>query len=121
VTRLEQLRHAVSVLAASPENQILSLIEIGLVNGSRPIDELTNVDELALQFEDATYLLGGLVHEGHLSPIAAEAIGGLSEFLLNLSGRKNSDFWTIKALRADPRWVQVRQLARECLSVMQAA
>jgi hypothetical protein len=116
VTRLEQLRHAIGVLAASPEDQLLYLTQIGHADNSRPMDESTNIDELALQFEDATYLVRGLVLSGELNDKAEESLANLNNLILRLSGAKNSEFWTIRALEEDSRWGEVRALARECLS-----
>ena len=115
MTKLEQLRHAIGVLASSSEDQILYLCKIGLIDRCNVIDERTNVDELALHFEDATYLVEALVNESKLSQLEATYIEDLKEFLVSLSEERNAEFWTIKALRIDPRWAQVRELARKCI------
>lgn len=115
VTLLEQLRSAISLLAASPEDQRLYMIEIGRGTNSLEIDEATNIDELGLQFEDASYLVAQLARKGELNAEAVEHIEDLNNLMLRLSGMKNSDFWTIKALYEDDRWAQVRALARKSL------
>lgn len=118
MTPLQQLRYAISVLAASPEKQLRYLVEIGHIDDSHAIDSRTNIDELALQFEDATYLVPGLLRRGHLTPKANRLIDKLNDFTLGLSGVENSEFWTIRALSEDSRWAQVRALAQDCLSEM---
>jgi hypothetical protein len=118
VTPLEQVSNAIGILAASPEDQQAYLIEIGLLDNSRPIDQRFNIDELGLQFEDANYLVTGLVRNKKLTGTAAGYIEKLNKFLLRLSGTSNSDFWTIQALHEDSRWAEVRALAQVCLSEM---
>ena len=39
----------------------------------------------------------------------------LDEFLSEMSGSFNSDFWTDEALSSDPRWEEVRNLAKAAL------
>jgi hypothetical protein len=118
VTRLEQLRHVVGILAASPEDQQSYLVEIGMVDNSRPVDKLNNIDELGLEFEDGTYLVAGLLRDHELTAKGAQCIEKLSDFMLQLSGDENRDFWTIQALYEDRRWTEVRALAQVCLSEM---
>jgi hypothetical protein len=116
VTALEQLKHAIGVLAAAPEEQQTYLMGIRQADNKHPVDELTNIDELGLEFEDATYLVSRLLREQKLTNSSAQQIERLNSFLGQLSGMENKDFWTIRALYEDLRWDQVRTLARECLS-----
>jgi hypothetical protein len=116
VTSLEQLRDAIGVLAASPTDQQSYLAEIGHFSNLRKVDKLTNIDELALQFEDATYLVVGLVQRRELTAEAARCVEKLDAAIAQVSGNGNSDFWTIGALYEDSRWTQIRVLAQDCLS-----
>lgn len=114
---IEQLRGAISVLAEPPEGQTHHLRRIGIVASGNG-DALTNIDELGLEFEDATYLISGLLEGSSITAAAGERIDRLNRYLLTLSGKEHSDFWTIGALSCDPRWEEVRKLARLCLKEM---
>ena len=118
MTPFEQLRHAIGVLAAPPEEQLLYLVEIGHVDDSRPIDKLTNVDELGLQFEDAAYLAPALLRNAELTVKAGKCIEELNDFMSRVSGTENRAFWTIHALNEDSRWHQIRVMAQDCLLEM---
>jgi len=118
VSPLEQLRSAIRLLSAMAEGQRRYLIEVGQITNFQAADEATSVDELGLQFEDATYLVPQLVQDDVLSAKAVEHIENLNNIMLSLSGEKNADFWTIKALYEDPRWAKIRTLACDTLAAM---
>ena len=52
---------------------------------------------------------------GEISAVQAEAARAVDAFLEKWSGEENADFWVREALWTDPRWEEVRRLARIAL------
>lgn len=69
-------------------------------------------DELALEFTDALWVATSnrLLHAA-----AAEKLNRIDELLEQHSGERNSENWTVEALRRNPLWEQVRVLAADAL------
>ncbi len=71
-------------------------------------------DEWALEFDDlyTAYVdrLLAIPPEGRL-----EALQALDATLTRMSGSANAELWTPAAVRRDPRWEEVRALARNVL------
>ena len=120
MTRHEQLQFAVRVLASSFDEQIDYLRGVfgeDMVRSGK-IDDLWNIDELALQFADIACARNGMLQSGEINSTQHDCVADLDEFLNSLSGMKNSLLWTIGALRSDPRWDIVRKKAQQCLALL---
>ena len=80
------------------------------------------VDEMALQFYD-TFLaaLPRLTDRGILTPAAGDAIRALDAFLDTFSGKHNGVLWTREALRTEPVWIRVRELAGVAADLIEAS
>lgn len=119
VNRLEQLMEALTILSSEFNVQISYLIDIGHFQYGKSIADSTNIDELYLQFEDTDYLTERLFRSGLISKDAELAISNLRNAIIHLSQFDDQDFWTVYALRCDPRWFTVRELASTALLRMQ--
>jgi hypothetical protein len=105
-----ELRESVRVLSLSPSEQLQYLRCIGLVN-AHDFDYLDiNVDELALQFEDAFIRIDAidLPYEQELK------VKELDQILKVRSSPIFQSFWTVRALFEDDDWEIIRRHAREC-------
>ena len=117
VNRLKELKDAVALLASAAESQLTYLATIEH-NKGQEFGDLTNIDEIVLQFEDASYAVKGLTDNGDISESAQIAIEKLSSELLHYSGRDASKFWTVRALMSDTRWGRIRELASDSLRAL---
>ena len=77
-----------------------------------PVPWIVLTDEMALDFDNwarcvSTYW--------KLSQEQEIRLTALDEFLSEMSGPLHSDFWTDEALSSDPRWEEVRNLAKAAL------
>lgn len=97
------------MLAADANEQMKYIQESGV-----------HVDELALEFDDALYLVNAMRTEGTWNNAVFDAIQSLDDRLDSLSGPRNSALWTCEALRDATEWVEVRRLATNCLNLLQA-
>jgi len=96
------------VLANPPEKQIAYLCSIGL--------DGDDVDELALEFEDAMVATKSEFNSGNISTKQYEQLLGLNSLLDDLSN--NSELWNEESLRVSNEWETVRSLAKSCLLVL---
>ncbi|RYD66947.1 MAG: hypothetical protein EOP58_04310 [Sphingomonadales bacterium] len=114
-TRYEQLRKAVSVLAAPAAEQAAHLDHLfsALVNGGSAA--AYGNDELALELDDIFVAANDMIECGELTEHEAALIRPLNTMLGDLSGKQHADFWLRNALADDPRWVEVRALAAAAL------
>lgn len=62
-----------------------------------------------------------MLDEHEVSPEEYQAIASIDRMLDAMSGRKNAELWIPSALHTSPKWADVRQRARECLSLMKGA
>ncbi len=106
-----ELVSSVRLLAAEAEEQA-KLVPFGMYG------ELVNCDELALNFEDSYLMVAGLVHHSLLSPEAAQRLEALDAQLKAMSGWDKEELWTLRAVRSDPLWERVRELARSALELL---
>lgn len=72
-------------------------------------------DELALTFEYSMRLMEQSAEFETLTALQRSTLGELDRRLAELSGQQNAAFWTVEALRQDPRWEELRTLARRIL------
>ena len=114
-TRYQQLRQAIANLAAPAAEQCTYLESIFLRHGS-PLPPDFNTDELGLEFGDMYLATGDMLECGEISQSEVDAARPLDKLLEKWSGRKNGDFWTVRALFSDARWDEVRQLATAALA-----
>jgi hypothetical protein len=104
MTATAELRRCLQALAQPAAEQVSLFPEFAVIG-----------DELALQFDDA-------LHAYHASastpdPIQLESLRLLDDYLTELSGPEEDRFWLERAaLASDPRWEQIRDLARAVLA-----
>lgn len=98
------LIEALTVLAADAETQVAWLIRHGV-----------EPDEIALDFDHASWMAEPLVADGRLAPEALAALREIDVTLGGMSGRENAERWTAEALSTDEGWALARQLARRVL------
>lgn len=111
VKRLEELKKSLNILAGDVESQLSYLHDCGYFKSKKYLNDLTNVDELALQFEDVNYVTNGLLRDGLISKEAEALIKAVEAELTSYSGENGLGFWTIGGLRHDSRWSHIRNLA----------
>lgn len=70
-------------------------------------------DELALEFEDAMRRSADWLVR--LPDAQARPLQALNSFLEASSGTKHADLWENDSLSCDPRWNDIRELARDVL------
>ncbi|MFF4778967.1 hypothetical protein ACFY05_39705 [Microtetraspora fusca] len=75
-------------------------------------------DELALNFDDV-YQTVWMVDEqwpGLLTAEVKAVLDGIDRGLQAMSGEEHAEVWTCEGLMSDPRWEQVRILARRAVA-----
>jgi hypothetical protein len=115
VMDIDRLREALTVLAAPAGAQIQYLESIGHFARQNGIDDDVNIDEIGLQFGDVEYTIRNLRDSGAIDAIIERAIRDVGKKLADLSNGRDSEFWTVEALKNDPRWEDIRRDARSCL------
>ncbi|NIJ65082.1 hypothetical protein FHR20_002044 [Sphingomonas leidyi] len=115
-TCYQYLRQAVAHLAAGADTQHAHLESIlGHLTPDGDASGYGN-DELALELDDFYHAANHMHEWGEISREEIEAIRPLDAMLRTLSGKAHADFWRREALWSDPRWEQVRALARRALA-----
>ena len=109
---VETLIESMRLLASDPENQVGHLAALGLS------EDWMDVDEIALEFEDAYGVVPRLATEGLISADAHAAIDALDIYLKSFSGSENRELWTADAVRQSAEWARVRVLAAVALESM---
>src|SRR5260370_25488653 len=99
---LQHLRHALQLLA-SPAQAQLSHFPVGWV---------VLTDEMVLDFDAWVERISSY---WKLSKEQMARLTELDEFLKKMSASSKRDFWTDEALSSDPRWEEVRTLAKAAL------
>jgi hypothetical protein len=114
--RFEQLREAIANLAASADVQAAYLDRVhSPLTGGGSAAGYGN-DELALEFDDIFHAAGHMVDAGELTPWQRDAAVPLDAILNRWSGQSHAAFWKREALWSDPRWEEVRSVAKEALT-----
>ena len=106
---LDQLRAAVSRLAAPPAQQVQYL---------RHINTHPSADELALEFHDLIVSRSRLRSQSGISNEVLSLVAALEEKLNSFSGAHHAEEWNVSALEDSPNWNEVRSLARQLLSAL---
>ncbi len=101
---LQMVTESLQLMAAKYDDQIRALPEFV----HRP-------DEVALIFEDCIPLAEQLVDAGVVAPDALSRMRHINDLLKGYSGGRAQDFWTTEAMKDDPRWEQLRSLARDAI------
>ena len=99
---LEHLYHSIQVLASPAQAQLNHF----------PVDWIVLTDEMALDFDHWVQCLPTYWKP---SPVQMDQLSRLDDFLSEMSGSLHSDFGTDEALSSDPRWEEVRTLAKAVL------
>ncbi|TMR08212.1 hypothetical protein ETD86_48785 [Nonomuraea turkmeniaca] len=71
-----------------------------------------DVDELALEFDDALHLAQAKVHEGLLSQEAYQALLPVDAKLSHMT-EHGAELWTGEAVATAPAWEELRTIARQ--------
>jgi hypothetical protein len=98
-----RLQHAVQALAQPAKIQ-LELFP----------DFVCKVDELSLDFDNWWLCIRS--REGLVTSQQRSLLAEIDEQLDRMSGKENSELWTEDALRENPWWEHIRDLARKTLS-----
>ena len=101
----EQLRQSLQVLAAEAQEQVDHFHP-----GSDIISELVT---------DYNHFAETIFTYWILSPNQALQLKTLKDYFQALDDPATDDFWTVKALYSDPRWNEVRRLAKHALSSLE--
>ncbi len=113
--RYQQLRQAISRLAASADEQHAYLESIlGHLTADGDASRYGN-DELALEFDDIYMAAGHMRAWGEITQDEIDAAKPLDDLLHQWGGEQHAEFWRREALWQDQRWERVRQCAREVL------
>jgi hypothetical protein len=113
---LRLLVESLGLLAADAPTQLSHLVGLGL-----GADDNMEVNELALEFEDALATVPGLVWAGLVTQDAESKLQALDARLRSISGgREKLDLWTPPALRGAPEWAEIRRLATDALEAISA-
>ena len=113
-----EIVRTLSNLAAEADQQVMYLESLGLpgyVKLGSP--DLRNVDELALEFDDAILVRRSLRRSGELSAEQLKCLLKLASILSSMSGQENAELWTIEALYTRREWKAVREKAMDCLQL----
>ena len=100
---MKELKRVIELLASDPEHQIKYLEQLGVA----PV-----ADELGLEFDDVKNLKQELPSE------IKNILSILDKKLDSMGGADNSELWRIQALPSAKEWQEVRQLAKEALSLL---
>ena len=115
-SRFEQLRGAIANLAASADEQAAHLDRVHIpLTGGGSAANYSN-DELALEFDDVFHAAGHMIDAGELTTWQRDAALPLDQTLKQWSGQVHADFWKREALWSDPRWDEVRSIAKKALA-----
>ena len=99
---LKQLCRSLQLLASPVQAQLSHF----------PAPWIVLTDEMALDFDHWAQCVSTY---WKLSQEQVIRLTALDEFLSEMSGPLHSDFWTDEALSSDPRWEEVRNLAKAAL------
>ena len=97
-----QLRISLQVLACDSQNQI---------NHFPPGVDI--IGELFMDYEGYSEAIGTY---WEISQDQVIRLAVLRDFFYSLNNPASSDFWNVEALSSDPRWEQVRSLAKQALT-----
>lgn len=115
--RLIEIRRAVALLAAPAQEQEEHLSKVF----HSDLSDSYNVDELALEFDDVASARAAMFDAGEISLDQYRSLEVLDNSLVAMSGGDFADLWTVRALREDRRWSEIRQIASECLRKLEEA
>lgn len=116
MTRYNNLRHSIEILASSAEVQVewLDSFFSDLTGGESAIGY--GNDELVLVFEDIYVACTHMRECGEITEAEIGAARTIDELLDRLDASKDKSFWRREALLADPRWDQIRDCAAKALA-----
>lgn len=116
VTAIDNLREAVRVLSLPAPLQEDYLVGIGHFRGAIRRDLDWNVDELALQFEDA--MLATRADIGSRLPEIADCIRAVDGKLAEMTQRGDRSLWTLRAIFLSEDWSEVRRLGARAFEML---
>ena len=88
---------------------------VAKIFGLAKADFRQNIDELALELDDAWLTRSTMLSEGAISLAEAEAVDALLAHLQSFSGEDNAELWEAVSLFSAPKWAETRELARRAL------
>ncbi|MDE8650492.1 hypothetical protein [Novosphingobium album (ex Liu et al. 2023)] len=112
------MEEVIRVLSLKFSDQVAYLTKIGLLSENNKNDDLVNIDEIALQFEDyyCAYRSFKAIDDNH--KVIMELLSAIDKIFERKSLPGNSKFWTIYGLKNDDEWDLIRKLSKKCLSFM---
>lgn len=117
VASLVAFLRSVAMLAMAAPEQVAWLNTLGLPG------EAAIADELALEFNDGYLLIDTFISRGWLTANAKALFEPIDAALAAMSdpdkeATAEGDVWVVGALGEDPRWEEVRLLARRALVLL---
>ena len=116
MTRYQMLREAVAILAAPSKEQVDYLDRIFIKCTGGGSAAAYGNDELALGLDDTFIATDHMMGFGEISANEVSAIKPLNDHFLAYWQPEDATFWNREALFDDPRWQDVRALARAVLN-----
>ena len=108
-TFIQLIHSALEHLAWPAGEQIAYLVDLGTA---------PQLDELALELDDAVQVLPQLVEREWLTQEQAAMITAVNNKLFEMSGAENAALWDAGALSTSREWTDVRSLAQNALRAL---
>jgi hypothetical protein len=108
-TFIQLIQSALEHLAWPAGEQIAYLVDLGTA---------PQLDELALELDDAVQVLPQLVEREWLTQEQAAMITAVNNKLGEMSGIENAALWVASALSTSREWADVRSLAQSALRAL---
>jgi len=105
--QLEQVRSALELIAADPQEQMDRLERLGTA---------PSLDEIALEFEDAHALIPGLVRRGAVPRQLEQVLTEIEADIQEMT--RHPDLWSRQAIDG-PQWRSLRALGKQALGLVQ--
>jgi hypothetical protein len=116
MTRYQMLREAIAILAAPANEQVAYLDRIFIECTGGGSAAAYGNDELALGLDDTFLATNHMMEFGEISADEVAAIKPLNDHFTSYWQPEDTTFWQREALFDDPRWQDVRALARTVLN-----
>lgn len=108
--RIEMLKDNLRILAADADTQLRYLEQQGVPLG---------IDELALDYDAIAAAADNMLREKEINESQGECVKRLHIYFKSFSGAANADLWEESALRSSDEWKRVREMASECLRLLE--
>lgn len=113
----DELTRVLTILAQPADEQISHLRSLDVIpSNPAGAEAWATVDDLALDFDAIAPAAYGREADGDFTAAELDAVRAVDLALSAMSGARNADLWTERALRDAPEWANVRVLARRALA-----